>query len=69
MPRIGLDVSRAEIDALFDSWDPDGSGALELAELNRQLRRGQEVQLDAALQVLLPLSRAPFEVRCLCPSL
>ena len=67
MPRIGLDVSRAEIDALFDSWDPDGSGALELAELNRQLRRGQEVQLDAALQVLLPLSRPPFKVGASAP--
>ena len=38
----------ADIDALFDSWDPDGSGSLEMSELNKQLRR--EVELDARLQ-------------------
>ena len=32
------------VDALFDSWDPSGSGMLEIAELERQLRRGAELQ-------------------------
>jgi hypothetical protein len=32
------------VDALFDSWDPRGSGMLEIAELERQLRRGAELQ-------------------------
>ena len=30
--------------------DPDGSGVLELRELNKLLRRGGEVQLDAKMQ-------------------
>ena len=32
------------VDALFDSWDPSGSGMLEIAELDRQLRGGAELQ-------------------------
>ena len=32
------------VDALFDSWDPSGSGMLEIAELERQLRRSAELQ-------------------------
>ena len=39
MPLLGLDVPRAEVDALFDSWDPDRSGSVELAELSRMLRK------------------------------
>ena len=35
MPMLGLEVSKQDIDALFDSWDPDGSGQLELGELNK----------------------------------
>ena len=35
MPMLGLQVSKRDIDALFDSWDPDGSGQLELGELNK----------------------------------
>ena len=46
MPLLGLEVPRAEVDALFDSWDPDGSGSLEIPELNKVLRRGAEVPLD-----------------------
>ena len=34
----------------FDLWDPDGSGILELGELQKQLRRGGDVALDASLQ-------------------
>ena len=35
---------------LFHQWDTDGSGSLELAELNKILRRGGEIQLDAKLK-------------------
>ena len=34
MPMLGLEVPKKEIDALFDSWDPDGSGSLTLKELD-----------------------------------
>ena len=47
---IGLDVPLDEIDKLFDEWDPDGSGTIEMRELNKFLRRGGEVQLDAKMQ-------------------
>jgi len=50
MPLLGLEVPKKEIDALFDSWDPDGSGKLELKEIGKQLRRGADVQLDSKLQ-------------------
>ena len=35
-----LYLPKAEIESLFDSWDPDKSGVLELDELQKQLRRG-----------------------------
>ena len=47
---LGLEVPVAEIDQLFDEWDPDKSGKLELKELNSKLRRGAEVTLAAELQ-------------------
>ena len=45
-----LSLAPLEVDALFTSWDPDGSGALELKELEKLLRRGSSVKLDAKLQ-------------------
>ena len=39
---MGLDaerVSKEEVDALFDSFDPDGSGSINYNELNKALRR------------------------------
>ena len=50
MPMLGFDGSAEDVNALFDSMDPDGSGSLSLSELNKQLRRGAGVQLDASLQ-------------------
>ena len=38
MPMLGLDVPAEDVDALFDSCDPDGSGMLELNELTRVLK-------------------------------
>ena len=43
---LGLEVDRSVVDALFDAWDPDGSGEIDMKELNKQLRRGGEVKLD-----------------------
>ena len=37
---LGLDVERADTEAVFDSLDEDGSGFLEYAELEKMLRRG-----------------------------
>ena len=50
MREMKFEVPKAEIDALFTEWDPDNSGALELKELGRLLRRGSTVQLDPKLQ-------------------
>ena len=50
MPLLGLEVSEKDIDELFDTWDPDKSGVLELNELNKQLRRGADVKLASELQ-------------------
>ena len=50
MPLRWLEVPKKDIDALFDEWDPDGSGSLELKELDKKLRRGGEIKLDAKLQ-------------------
>ena len=50
MPLLGLDVDRAAVDALFDSWDTSGEGEITLRELNAQLRRGGEIELDERLR-------------------
>ena len=39
MPMLGLDVTLKKLDTLFDSWDKDGSGVIELKELNQLLRQ------------------------------
>ena len=48
MPHLGLEVPRADMDALFESWDPDGSNSIELKELSKILRR--PVQLGKKLR-------------------
>ena len=35
---LGLDASDEDADALFDSFDPDGGGSIEYAELKRALK-------------------------------
>ena len=50
MREMKFEAPKEEIDALFTEWDPDNSGALELKELGRLLRRGSEIQLDPKLQ-------------------
>ena len=49
MPLLGLEVPKAEVDKLFDSWS-QGDGSLSLSELNKILRRGGEIRLDGALE-------------------
>ena len=36
------EIDLADVDALFSSWDPDGSGTLTLKELEKVLRRPME---------------------------
>ena len=50
MKLLGLDVPKKDVHKLFDSMDPDGSGSLSLKELNKQLRRGGEVELESELR-------------------
>ena len=45
--KLGLDSS--EVDALFDEWDTDKSGAIAISELNTMLRK--RVELDPNLKV------------------
>ena len=40
---------RLDIDALYASWDADGSGLIEVNELQRLLRRGQTMELDVSV--------------------
>ena len=47
MGLLQFNVPAEDIDALFDSWDPDGSGLLTMDELQKELRRGSSIQLDA----------------------
>ena len=39
MHALGLDAPAAEVRALFDEWDADGSGEISFAELERILRQ------------------------------
>ena len=48
MPMLGLDVPRKVLDELFDSWDPDGSGSIEMNELMQALR--EDHTLDPKLR-------------------
>ena len=48
MPMLGLDVPRKVLDELFDSWDPDGSGSIEMNELMKALR--EDHTLDPKLR-------------------
>ena len=50
MKELGLTVSVKQLDELFDMWDPDKSGVLTIDELQKLLRRGTTVELDAALK-------------------
>ena len=48
-PLLGLEAPATEVDALYGSWDADGSGLIEVKELQRLLRRGQTMELDVSV--------------------
>ena len=48
LPMLGLNAPRDEVGKLFDSWDPDRSGSLEIAELTKILKRGGTGEADVA---------------------
>ena len=50
LQALGVTASKAELDALFDTFDADGGGTLEYGEINKALRRGGTVHLDASLK-------------------
>ena len=60
MPALGLEVDRSVVDALFDAWDPDGSGEIDMKELNKQLRRG--AAKSGALEAALALANEQVRV-------
>jgi hypothetical protein len=49
LPALGIAVAREDADTLFDELDKDGSGEISYEELNKQLRAGVGVELDASL--------------------
>jgi hypothetical protein len=48
MKMLGLSVPRHDVDALFDTFDPDGGGSIDYGELNKALKR--RVALDPPLR-------------------
>ena len=50
LPVLGLSVEREDADALFDTFDADGSGELDLDELSKHLRAGAGVEIEEVLQ-------------------
>ena len=50
LPILGLSVEREDAEALFDTFDADGSGEIDLSELSKHLRAGAGVELAAELQ-------------------
>ena len=39
MVALGIDVPRKGVDALFDTFDPDGGGSIDYNELHKALKR------------------------------
>ena len=50
MKELGLTASKEQLDELFDMCDPDKTGVLTIDELQKLLRRGSTIELDASLQ-------------------
>ena len=50
MRAMGVDGTADELDGAFDAFDTDGDGAVSLAELTKQLRPGQKIEIDPMLQ-------------------
>ena len=58
MPALGLEVSKASIDELFDQWDRDGGGEMNLKELTKILRAKSDPSRGAPSPVKGSLSGA-----------
>ena len=50
LPVLGLLVEKADADALFETFDVDGSGEIDYNELTSKLRAGAGIELDEALR-------------------
>eukprot|EP00966_Prymnesium_polylepis_P188481 4367619-Prymnesium_polylepis.1 len=50
LPALGIEAPKADVDAFFAQIDADSSGTIEIAEINRMLRAGGAVEIDAKLQ-------------------
>ena len=50
LPVLGLKFSAETVETLFAEFDADGSGEVDMKELNRKLRPGAAIELDAELQ-------------------
>ena len=50
LPVLGLSFSAETVQTLFAEFDADGSGEVDMKELNRKLRPGAAIELDAELQ-------------------
>ena len=60
MPLLGLsDVDPKEVDALFETLDTKGEGAIGHRELSRMLRRQTGFVIAGGADVPLQLSKAP----------
>ena len=60
LPQLGLSAPKKEFDILFDSFDPDGSGKIDYKELNKLLRRGNDIKIDPKL---MPGAAGAIEVK------
>merc|ERR1719291_1217697 len=62
MGQFQYDVPIEEIDALFDSFDPDGSGVIDYKELHKMLRGTTDLSVKAAVAHVTS-ARTPREVK------
>ena len=74
LPQLGLQATKEEGSALFDTFDPDGSGTIELKELEKLLRNRVGQLAGTAVMVgppycpaLLPRPIAPPYCPALLP--
>ena len=59
MPMLGLDVPKADIDALFDEFDKDGGGQIGYQEMKKLLSSGPGSS-SAAAAVRAPHHQQPL---------
>ena len=59
LPSVGLDASRVDLDALFDSLDPEGSGSITYKDLYPALK--QNAREEAALETAVARGEATPE--------